>query len=156
MRSCPSHPGYAATDDGRIFKIVRTFRFDKKVPYEMKQRKDTDGYLLVKNFKVHRMVADAFIPNVELKPQVAHRNGVRCDNRATNLRWSTVSENHRDKRTHGTQLFGSAHPEAKLTRGQLVFALGLANAGFSRAELAPLFSISREGLGRALRGATYQ
>ena len=156
MKPCPSYPGYAATEDGRIFKIERTFKFDKKVPYEMKQRADKDGYMLVGGFKVHRMVADAFIQNPEGKPQVAHNNGVRDDNRADNLRWATVAENHADKRVHGTQAFGSRHPRAKLSTGQLVFVKGLAAAGFSHTELAPFFGISREGLSRALRGATYQ
>lgn len=155
MKACPNFPGYAATEDGRIFKIERTFPFDKKVPYEMKQRLDTDGYALVRDWKVHRMVADAFVPNPEGKPQVAHGNGVRNDNRVENLRWATVSENHKDKRKHGTQVFGSAHPKAKLSSGQLAFARGLVAGGFSRPEVAPVLGISREGLGRALRGSTY-
>lgn len=60
------------------------------------------GYLIVslsKNgeitpHRVHRLVAEAFIPNLEGKPCIDHINGVRDDNRVENLRWCTKLENN--------------------------------------------------------------
>jgi hypothetical protein len=46
-----------------------------------------------KNMLVHRMVADAFIPNPDNKPAVNHKNGMKAHNHVANLEWATYSEN---------------------------------------------------------------
>ena len=50
-----------------------------------------------KTEQVHRVIAKAFIPNVDDKPIVNHKNGDTVDNRVENLEWCTHSENAKHK-----------------------------------------------------------
>lgn len=63
----------------------------------LKIQKDRKGYSYVsfhkKKFKVHRLVAQAFIPNLENKPQVNHIDGNKQNNNINNLEWATAQEN---------------------------------------------------------------
>jgi hypothetical protein len=51
--------------------------------------------------KIHRLVALAFIPNPDDKPEINHINGVKSDNRIENLEWVNRSENQQHARKNG-------------------------------------------------------
>ena len=63
--------------------------------------KNTWGYLGVllhkngdkKRYQMHRLVANAFIPNLENKKEVNHKDGNKLNNHVDNLEWVTRSEN---------------------------------------------------------------
>ena len=62
---------------------------------------DNQGYSIVTLCKdkvhrtktIHRLVAIAFIPNLELKKQVNHKDGIKQNNNVNNLEWATSKEN---------------------------------------------------------------
>ena len=99
-QSCPipGYEKYRAFQDGRIWS-------GKRAPGQfLKPRGTGTGYMQVtlcqdgkqKKMLVHRLVAMAYIENPDNKPQVDHINQVRTDNRISNLRWATRSENQQN------------------------------------------------------------
>lgn len=90
--------GYKVSNFGRVMnwrrRKVLTRGVTKKFGY---RTVDIKG----KRYFVHRLVAFAFIPNPENKPQVNHKSGVRFDNRVENLEWVTDLENRQHAERHG-------------------------------------------------------
>ena len=70
-----------------------------------------NGYLTVDLYKdnkshkvtVHRLLAEAFIPNPENKPCIDHKDGNRQNNALSNLRWAAYSENNSRFETNGVR-----------------------------------------------------
>lgn len=97
-KKSPSFPQLEIGNDGTVLSWHGSWE-----RYVFKEfRKDKDGYNTVgirkengkgTTARVHRLVAEAFIPNPDNKPLVNHVNGIKDDNRVSNLRWSTVAEN---------------------------------------------------------------
>ena len=100
------------SDDGRVFTRDHTSlrsngRVDNRKGRELKPAYDRYGYKRVvfshngkrKTCLVHRLVAEAFIPNPKSKPTVNHKNDQKDDNRVENLEWAT----QREQKAHSIQ-----------------------------------------------------
>jgi len=107
-KNIPNYNGrYQISSLGRVRSLDRIIKRNKqgnflKVGGIVKQYTTAKGYKRVqlqdnkiyKNFLVHKLVAEVFLPISTLKnKQVNHINGIKTDNNVSNLEWVTPSEN---------------------------------------------------------------
>lgn len=144
----PGYPGYEVSNYGRV-KNSKTDKILK--PYL------TRGYLRVSLYNdsgrkcklVHRLVAEAFIPNPQNKSDVNHINGCKTDANACNLEWATASENmfhaHSNGLRHRIDTQGEKNGFSKLTEFQVKqIKQMLANGKLTQKTIGSQFNVSRE------------
>lgn len=126
--------------------------------------KSKAGYLRVglsngrkrRMFTSHRLVALAFVPNPEKKPQINHKDGNKMNNHPSNLEWCTAKEDRIHAVKHGLAATGLRHgantkPEsrrtgvkngrAKLSETDVVNIRAMIAAGLGNKQIAEQFSV---------------
>lgn len=116
-------------------------------------------FSLRKNFTIHRLVAEAFIPNPNKCPQVNHKDGNKLNNNVSNLEWCTQSENmtHADKTglrimPKGKNHCGYGKFRGNSIRAKLVIDLQTGIFYESVVDAAETFSLGRSYLSMMLSG----
>lgn len=169
-RSVPGYAGvYLVSDTGLIFSEART---------EFVQSKRTGGHYRFRNagmkktrinnlgyeqvslnldgdvklHLVHRLVAQAFLPNPNNFPEVNHIDGNKSNNILSNLEWTTRQGNA----LHGTRVLGKnrgeTHSNTKLTKDDVILIMGLLNSGWTQTEISKLFDVTNHAIYRIEHG----
>lgn len=151
-RPVPSFPHhYEVSSRGRVRSLSRVARNGKgykEYPGKIIKPDTVRGYKRVsmsvsgKVFRrtVHSLVMEVFAGACPIGHQVAHNDGDRANNNLDNLRYATVSQNHLDKRDHGTMSRGETNGRSKLTKDQVLFIRR--HTELSSRALAKMFGIT--------------
>lgn len=107
---------YQVSNLGRVVNLERNT--------EMKAIVRSNGYLSVnltkngkcKTLSVHRLIAEAFIPNLQGLPCVNHIDENKCNNTITNLEWCTYQENTRKYMDNHPGCFRSNNRRPRIKR----------------------------------------
>lgn len=176
--ACPSDIGYLM----EIWKDVVGFEdyfkisnygnvWSKRTSRLLKQHKSKTGYMSISSriggkkgkcicLKIHRMVAEAFLDNLENKPQVNHKDGVKDYNYVENLEWCNNSENIRHAYDTGLKKArsGFEHYNSNLSEDQVNYIrlnyIPKCKINGARA-LGKKFNVAHSTIYRAARKETY-
>lgn len=155
MKKCVNYQNYEVSENGDVYNTV-TKRF-------LKQRIDHTGYMNVtmrdnggkwRTVKVHRILAQTYIPNPDDKPEVNHIDGVKTNNKLTNLEWVTSKEN----KQHGLEMglydniIAEKNITSTLSNEQVHKICLLLQDGVRNSDVADMMGISRDIVGHIKSG----
>jgi HNH endonuclease len=154
-REVAGFPEYRVGNDGSVWTCrgrggLRGRRTNVWRRRRLKRTKD--GYLRAtlfnqdgaKEIGVSTLVMTAFVGPCPDGMQACHENGIRDDNRPSNLRWDTPKGNLDDMVRHGTRMYGERNHKAKLTAAQVIEMRTLrATIRISFQKLAQRFGVSK-------------
>lgn len=134
---------YKIISDGQVFSIR-----NKKM---LTPRLNGRGYLHVtlcnkgidKNVYLHRLVGLAFIPNLDNKSEINHKDGNKLNNNYSNLEWFTRSENQLHSFRTGLHSHqGERSTQSKLNEKQVLEIRNLSSLGLKRITLSKIYSVN--------------
>lgn len=151
---------YEVSDKGRVKSLARIVKgkigTTKRLKGKILRPKISNRYQRVwlcrdgfkKIYGIHRLVAQAFIPNPQNKPQVNHIDANPANNFVSNLEWVTISENvaHAVKIGNKVGLRGEDSPSAKLTNLQRLEVRELYRSGHKQSKIAKAYGISQSAV----------
>lgn len=157
----PGYEGIYEVDDlGRVFSLGRVVRNGRQIVKPAEIRPITHkwhGYSVVnlandgkvKQHRLHRIVAECFIPNPESKPTVNHKSGVKSDNRVVNLEWATPREQGAHASKMGLCASGERNGGCKVRDSDYVEGIARVLSGELMGDVAHSLGVKRYALTRA-------
>lgn len=155
---------FSVSSEGRVYS--------KRTNKLLSLSKTKSGYLIFTTrfgsresrtitFRVHRLVAEAFIPNPDNKPQVNHINAVKDDNRKVNLEWVTPKENMEHARDMGllSTRVGKYNPSSKLRKRDIHYIRENFKSGdrnFGARALGRMFGVDKVTIMDVINGKTWK
>ena len=135
----------------------------------LKPHVDVDGYKTVglyldgkvKRIKVHRLVAETFLPKENGKDCVNHRDGNKWNNSVDNLEWCTRSENSKHACDNRLNVYGSKQRYGKAKKRrfsaiQIEEIKELYNSGISQRKLGDMYGCDHSVVSEIVNGKIYK
>jgi hypothetical protein len=153
-KNLPGYEGiYKVSDKGRIKSLARSDAKGNRLKEKIMSICTSGRYpciSLCKNGRqktkhIHPLILLAFVGPCPEGMECCHNNGVKSDNRLTNLRWGTHSENQLDAVKHGTHVDhkGEKNAGAKLTEAEVLKIRELYKSGkWTKLKLSNKFNVS--------------
>lgn len=152
-KTCKECPNYEVSsygevrrkDTGKILQQKLDRNNNLIVHFSMGSRNNT------KYYSVHRLVAEAFVPNPDNLPWVRHIDNNLINNEASNLEWI-------EDKWKNTQLHGASAYNSKLTKEQVRYCRDMykpRDKQYGLSALAELFNVSKSTMSYILNNKTY-
>ncbi|XOQ12649.1 MAG: hypothetical protein ACFWTY_01360 [Shouchella clausii] len=168
-RNIKGFAGYQVSNQGRVRSVDIQYEYIQNGKRVRRMRKgkvlspcnNGKGYMSVqlgrkKRIYIHRLVAQAFIPNPLGLSVINHLNGIRHDNRVQNLEWTTQLENTHYKYVTGTMMQGTSCHYSKLTDNDIpIIRTRIAN-GLTQREVAEEFGVTQTTISAIIRGEAWK
>jgi hypothetical protein len=145
IKTIPEFPEYLVSSDGKIYSRKRSL-----IPTELKLDTNKFGYGQITLFngaikmkkRVHRLVAEAFIPRTTDTFVVNHKDGNKQNNHVDNLEWCSQSDNIKHAYAHGLRKpLGSRHFSSKLTEEKVREIRKLIADGLNNPQIAARYGV---------------
>ena len=156
---------YEVSDQGRVRSwVTRGYSRRRESPKLLKHSRDSEGRLHVmlcrsadyRTYRIHQLVAAAFIGPRPDGYQTCHNDGNPSNNALGNLRYDTVSGNQLDKLKHGTMPQGTRHHNSKLNGAAATEIRRRSAAGEGNTELGKAFGVTQSTVYAVVRRKTWK